>query len=99
MVTLRHEVLADTTSKLRTLADAERGSRVWQVELNLRRDRVRASKHTPRGPRQLLVRRQGLPEIVESGVVILAAAAAEVVAQSSPIAGGARPEICGVPTA
>ena len=43
---------------------AERGSRVLQVVLYVRGERVRATKHAPRNPFRLLERRHGLAEIV-----------------------------------
>ena len=49
------------------LAGGERGSRFLQAELGLRCERVRPSKHAPRGPFRLRERRHGLAEIVERG--------------------------------
>ena len=50
------------------IAAAERGSRVSQVILNPRCNRVRAAEHTPCGPSRVLKRLNGLAEIVERGV-------------------------------
>ena len=52
------------------LAGAERGSRVLQITLNFRCERVRTTKHTPRDPFRGLERRHGLAEIVERGAVV-----------------------------
>ena len=49
------------------LAGAEHGSRVLQNRLNHHCARVRAAKHTSRGPFNLLEQRQCLAEIVERG--------------------------------
>ncbi len=56
----------------RRLAGAERGSRVSQVALNCRCERVRAAHHAPRGPFRLFERRHGFAEIVErrAGVLV-----------------------------
>ena len=48
-------------------AGAERGSRVLQILLNLRCERMRATKHAPRDPFSVLERRHGLAQIVEGG--------------------------------
>ena len=53
------------------LAGAERGSCVvLQIALNFRCERVRTTKHTPRGPLRLLERGHGLAQIVERGAVV-----------------------------
>ena len=46
---------------------AERGLRVSQLVLNLRCERMRATKHAPRDPFSVLERRHGLAQIVEGG--------------------------------
>jgi len=46
-------------------AGAERGSRVLQILLNLRCERMRATKHAPSYSSRVLKRRHGLAEIVE----------------------------------
>ena len=51
----------------RRLAGVERGSRVSQMELNRRCERVRATEHAPRDPFRGLERRYCLAEIVECG--------------------------------
>ena len=56
---------------LRTLVDAERGSRVSQCVLNALCGRVRATEHAPRDPYRILERRHGLAEIVERGTGVL----------------------------
>ena len=55
----------------RRLAGAERGSRFLQIPLDQSEERVRASKHTARGPLRVLERRHGLADIVERGAVVL----------------------------
>jgi len=47
----------------------ERGSRDLQFVLKALCERVRAPKHTTRGPSRVLERRHGLAEIVERGAV------------------------------
>ena len=49
------------------LAGGERGSRLSQADLDHLCERVRPSKHAPRGPFRLLERRHGLAEIVDGG--------------------------------
>ena len=55
----------------RRFAGAEDGSRVSQVVIDPYCERVRATKHAPRGPFRLLERRHGLAEIVERGAGVL----------------------------
>ena len=57
-------------SRRRRLAGAEVGSPVSQGNLNRPYGRVRAAKHTTRGPFRVLERRHGLAEIVERGAVV-----------------------------
>ena len=52
-------------------AGAERGSRLSQILLHHRRDRMRATEHAPRGPFRLLERIYGLAEIVERGASVV----------------------------
>ena len=52
------------------LAGGERGSRLSQAELDYLYERVRPSKHAPRGPFRLLERRYGLAQIAERGVSV-----------------------------
>ena len=53
----------------RHFAEAERGSRVWQIVLYPFCDRVRGgSEHAPRDSCRILERRHGLAEIIERGV-------------------------------
>ena len=54
------------------LAGAERGSRLSQVILHRRCERMRASEDAPCDPFRLLERRHGLAEIVKRGAVVLA---------------------------
>ena len=56
------------THRRRIFAGAERGSRLLQIAINGRCERVRATEHAPRSPFHLLERRRGLAEIVERGV-------------------------------
>ena len=58
-------------SLLRRLAGAERGLRPPQGILNFCCERMRATKHAPRGPFNVLKRRHGLVEIVECGAGVL----------------------------
>ena len=51
-------------------AGAEHRSRILQLALNSRCERVRAPKHTARGPIHLLERRHTLTEIVQRGTVV-----------------------------
>ena len=51
-------------------AGAERGSSKSQAALNLRRGRVRGSKHAERDPSRVLKRHYGLAQIVERGGVV-----------------------------
>ena len=60
-------LIINATSSPARLAGAERGSRLSQVILHRRCERMRATKHAPRGPPRLLERRHGLAEIVERG--------------------------------
>ena len=53
----------------RRFAGAERRSSRGQIVPNPGCERVRDTKHTPRGPLYLLERRHGLADIVERGVV------------------------------
>ena len=48
----------------------EGGSRISQVALNPRCQRMRATEYAPRGPFIVLERRHGLVEIVERGAVV-----------------------------
>ena len=56
------------TSKLRTLADAERDSRQQQGTIDIHHQRMHAAADAPRNPFQFLERSHGLAEIVERGV-------------------------------
>ena len=49
----------------RHFAGAEGGSRISQVDLNPTYERVLATEHSPRGPFQVLERRDGLAKIVQ----------------------------------
>ena len=51
----------------RRFAGAEDDSRVLQLLLNPRCERMRSAKHAPRGPYNVLERRYGLAEIFERG--------------------------------
>ena len=66
-------VLALRTPRRRRwcLAGAERGSRVSQLVLNSRCNRMGATEHAPCNPFGVLERFHGLAEIVERGAVIL----------------------------
>ena len=55
----------------RRFAGGGRGSRFLQFQLNIRCERVLATKHAPRGPFRLLECRHGFAEIVERGAVVL----------------------------
>ena len=67
----RGDVVLAEYFKLRTLAGAERGSRVLQGCPNIHCGRVRAPEHAPRGPFRVLERRHGLAELVERGGGVL----------------------------
>ena len=49
---------------------AERESRLLQILLNIRGERVHAAKNAPRDSSRVLERRHGLAEIVERGGVV-----------------------------
>ena len=51
-----------------SVAGAEYGSRVSQINRNRRDERVRAAQHAPRDPFRVLERIHGLAEIAERGV-------------------------------
>ena len=51
---------------------SERSSRELQIALSFRCERVRTTKHTPRGPLRLLERRYGLADIGERGAFVIA---------------------------
>ena len=53
------------------LAGAERCSRLLQIALNRRGERVRTTEHAPCDPSRVLERRHGLAEIVDCGAGVL----------------------------
>ena len=55
----------------RRFAGAERRSRVSQMFLTRRCERVRATEHAPHGPSRVLERIHGLAEIVKRGLVVV----------------------------
>ena len=59
----------------RRFAGAEGGSRLSQIRLHMRYQRVCAAEHPPRDPCHVLERLHGLAEIVERGAVVFAPAA------------------------
>ena len=56
---------------LRVLAGVEHCSRISQGCLNRHRERMRATKHAPRGLFRVFERRHGLAEIVDRGAGVL----------------------------